>query len=243
MTVLHFHNPKRRTISAESSVEPRQTSMSTHQCQSTQKCSCLPHACLIKPCSCKEIKVCSFAHPGPGPRAQSHMLQNIHKMNTDTLTLTTAPLFPLVGAATPLVEQQHLSTLGRQSADTGRVPTLTVEPLGPLARHIPQWSQCGASNWILKTLTRGYRLQFASTPPSFSGVIHSRPRGKEALILQQEIEALKHKGAIRIVPPEQCQAGFYSRYFLVPKKGGGLRPILDLRALNKYLRTYIYSEC
>ena len=29
--------------------------------------------------------------------------------------------------------------------------------------------------------------------------------------------------------------GFYSRYFLVPKKTGGLRPILDLALFNKYI--------
>ncbi len=29
--------------------------------------------------------------------------------------------------------------------------------------------------------------------------------------------------------------GFYSPYFIVPKKGGGLRPILDLRFLNRAL--------
>ncbi len=28
------------------------------------------------------------------------------------------------------------------------------------------------------------------------------------------------------------ETGFYSRYFIVPKKDGGLRPILDLRVLN-----------
>lgn len=32
------------------------------------------------------------------------------------------------------------------------------------------------------------------------------------------------------------RVGFFSRYFLVPKRDGGLRPILDLRGLNRYLR-------
>ena len=35
--------------------------------------------------------------------------------------------------------------------------------------------------------------------------------------------------------------GFYSRYFLVPKRGGGLRPILDLRALNKHLKNFRFK--
>ncbi len=43
---------------------------------------------------------------------------------------------------------------------------------------------------------------------------------------------LLEKGAIEILPPAQSESGFYSRYFLVPKKDGGLRPILDLRLLN-----------
>jgi hypothetical protein len=43
------------------------------------------------------------------------------------------------------------------------------------------------------------------------------------------------KGAIEIVPPAQSESGFYSRYFLIPKKDGGLRPILDLRRLNRAL--------
>ncbi|KAL0159067.1 hypothetical protein M9458_047143, partial [Cirrhinus mrigala] len=40
------------------------------------------------------------------------------------------------------------------------------------------------------------------------------------------------KGDVETVPPAQSESGFYSHYFLVPKKDGGLRPILDLRRLN-----------
>uniref|UniRef100_UPI003AAC7FDB uncharacterized protein n=1 Tax=Centroberyx gerrardi TaxID=166262 RepID=UPI003AAC7FDB len=39
----------------------------------------------------------------------------------------------------------------------------------------------------------------------------------------------------------ETQGGFYSRYFVVPKKYGGLHPILDLRVLNKYLRRFTFK--
>ncbi len=39
-----------------------------------------------------------------------------------------------------------------------------------------------------------------------------------------------------MVPPLDRESGFYSRYFVVPKKDGGLRPILDLRLLNHSVR-------
>ncbi len=36
-----------------------------------------------------------------------------------------------------------------------------------------------------------------------------------------------------MVPPLDRESGFYNRYFIIPKKNGGLRPILDLRLLNR----------
>ncbi|KAK3521655.1 hypothetical protein QTP70_014700 [Hemibagrus guttatus] len=36
-------------------------------------------------------------------------------------------------------------------------------------------------------------------------------------------------------------SGFYSRYFVVPKRDGGLRPVLDLRALNSALMKFKFK--
>ncbi len=47
--------------------------------------------------------------------------------------------------------------------------------------------------------------------------------------------SLLPKGAIEMVSPAQSKSGFYIRYFLIPKKDGGLRPIFDLRHLNRAL--------
>ncbi len=54
-----------------------------------------------------------------------------------------------------------------------------------------------------------------------------------ALITPQEVVTLLRKEAIEMVPPHERESGFYSWYFIVPKKDGGLRPILDLRQLNR----------
>lgn len=97
-----------------------------------------------------------------------------------------------------------------------------------------QWSAIAASPWIVRTNTRGYRLQFASVPPRFAGIISSLTRGEVARILQEEILSLLNRGKICIVHPILSQTGYYSRYFLVP----GICPILDLRAINRHLRKH-----
>ena len=51
--------------------------------------------------------------------------------------------------------------------------------------------------------------------------------------LRMELSTLLEKGAIGEVERSDRKAGFYSRYFLIPKKDGGLRPILDIMGLNK----------
>ncbi len=51
-------------------------------------------------------------------------------------------------------------------------------------------------------------------------------------MLQQELSSLLLKVAIEEVPQSDIEQGFFSRYFLVPKRDGDLRPILDLRRLN-----------
>ncbi len=46
--------------------------------------------------------------------------------------------------------------------------------------------------------------------------------------MEQEVKALLETRAIEYVPNSNRETGFYSWYFIVPKKDGGLRPILDI---------------
>ncbi len=58
---------------------------------------------------------------------------------------------------------------------------------------------------------------------------------RNAPVLREKIAVLLAKDAIEPIPPAEKRQGFYSPYFIVPKKVAGLRPILDLRVLNRAL--------
>ncbi len=66
---------------------------------------------------------------------------------------------------------------------------------------------------------------------------------RNALVLRKEIAVLLANDVIEPVPPAEMRQGFYSPYFIVPKKGGGLRPILDLRVLNRALHKLPFKSC
>ncbi|XP_026116256.1 uncharacterized protein LOC113094840 [Carassius auratus] len=67
----------------------------------------------------------------------------------------------------------------------------------------------------------------------YNGVLLTVVHPEQALVMEQEVKPLLAKNAIEQVYPPDRASGFYSRYFIVPKKDGGLRPILDLRLLNQ----------
>ncbi len=111
-----------------------------------------------------------------------------------------------------------------------------LEFIQPLATRAEAWQAIpGVSEWVMGIIKQGYSLQFARRPLRFSGVVSTSVQGENARVLRSEVMTLLEKGAIEMVPPALSGSGFYSRYFLVPKKDGGLRPILDLRCLNHAL--------
>ncbi len=100
----------------------------------------------------------------------------------------------------------------------------SVVPLVPLEQFSGAWlAFLRPSRWLMRTIRLGYAIQFSRRPPKFW----------EDAVLLAEIVVLLAKEAIEPVPPAEMKSGFYSPYFIVPKKGDGLRPILDLRVLNQ----------
>ncbi len=119
-----------------------------------------------------------------------------------------------------------------------RCPTTgtSVAPLVPLARSLGAWLALPSpSRWLLRTIRLGYAIQFTRRPPKFRGIRFTSVKPADAPVLRVEIAVLLAKDEIEPVPPADMRSGLFSPYFIVPKKGGGLRPILDLRVLNRAL--------
>ncbi len=119
-----------------------------------------------------------------------------------------------------------------------RCPTAgtSVGSLVSLVRFWGAWLALpNPSRWLLRTIILGNAIQFARRPPKYRGIHSTTVRAADAPILRAEIAVLLAKDAIEPVPPADMRSGFYSPYFIVPKKSGGLRPILDLRILNRAL--------
>ena len=99
---------------------------------------------------------------------------------------------------------------------------------GRLKNFIDRWSKLTKNPWGLQSV-QGHHLEFKSTPPPVP------PSGKVSLaadqmeILNQEVQDLVQKRAIEEV---ESEGGFYSPLFVVAKKDGGWRPIINLKCLT-----------
>ncbi len=121
---------------------------------------------------------------------------------------------------------------------------MSILPLEPLAQRLEAWLTLPSlSCWLTHTIRLGYVIQFARRPPKFNAVLETSVAVQNAPVLHEEIAVLLAKDAIEPVPPAEVRQGFYSPYFIVPKKGGGLRPILDLQVPFKMLTHRRMIKC
>ncbi len=104
---------------------------------------------------------------------------------------------------------------------------MLIVPLEPLAQRLEAWLTLPSlSRWLTRTIRLGYAIQFTRRPPKFNAVLETSVAVRNAPVLRDEIAVLLAKDAIEPVPPAERRQGFYSPYFIIPKKRGALRPIL-----------------
>ena len=80
----------------------------------------------------------------------------------------------------------------------------------------------------------GYKLEFTTTPlqTGLPPVLHFSK--SDSAKIDTEIQSLIQKGALKQVQPEAEQ--FLSNLFLVPKRDGTSRPVINLKGLNGFLQ-------
>lgn len=106
-------------------------------------------------------------------------------------------------------------------------------PVGARLLHFAEaWNKITQDPWVLKIVREGYVIPFHHKPPLSTVPILF---GSDHPFLPEAIQGLLNKGAVERVHQPQTP-GFYSRLFLVPKKNGTWRPVIDLSTLNKYIK-------
>ncbi|KAI2668460.1 ORF V: Enzymatic polyprotein [Labeo rohita] len=70
-------------------------------------------------------------------------------------------------------------------------PEASLERLVPLVDYLAAWKLLpNVSAWVLRTVERGYRIQFGAPPPPFNGVFPTVVSPEQCLVMDQEVETL-----------------------------------------------------
>ena len=127
-----------------------------------------------------------------------------------------------------------------------KIASQSTLPVGGRLKFFwPKWRELGAPKSIVRILKRGYALPFIRSKGALpqldlkavcpSALATSYSQGSELqLAMKAKIAELLQKKAISVVPAGT--KAFFNRVFLVPKKTGGHRLILDVSPLNEYLQ-------
>lgn len=88
---------------------------------------------------------------------------------------------------------------------------------------------------------KGYSITFNTLPKLHLDPVETDLPKEQHPILWEEIDQMLQKGGIEeVLTPSE---GYYSTFFLVPKKDGGQRPVLNLKPLNKFMRVTKFKIC
>ena len=106
---------------------------------------------------------------------------------------------------------------------------------GRLREFVGAWRDITSDKWVLQTVSSGYRIEFIEScrltrAPLWTIV---PAKHKHRVALEEGLHKMLLKKAIVQLDPSMIGPGFYSSLFLVEKRSGGRRPILNLKRLNE----------
>ena len=108
----------------------------------------------------------------------------------------------------------------------------SVKVAGRLAYLLDTWKMLTKDTWVLNA-TEGYQIPLIGKPQQHQRLPESVFSKEQAALLREEVVSLLQKGANSPITEEA--GGFYSTIFLVPKKNGQMRPVINLKCLNRWV--------
>ena len=124
----------------------------------------------------------------------------------------------------------HLEVLISQMDLTINSPRLA----GRLAQYVSNWQKITQDRWVLQAIS-GYHLELTRVPWQSKTMPEITCSLEEQGKISEEIKELLSKGAI--VEATISKESFVSQIFLVEKKEGGQRPVINLKSLNNFVKT------
>lgn len=108
---------------------------------------------------------------------------------------------------------------------------------GRLVHFHQVWKALTEDHWVLRTIQRGLQLVWITPPPRYrsfpTNVGHMSK--EQVSLVEEEIASMRAKEAIYQISPGT--PGFESPLFITAKKGGGYRPVFNLKDLNSHLES------
>ena len=112
---------------------------------------------------------------------------------------------------------------------------LPASPTGRLKLLQCNWELIMRDPWVLASI-QGDKLELVEMPTQGTAPENFHLSQELERNMAEELSKLLEKGAITPVAQPYPTDSFVSRMFLVPKKDGSHRPIIDLRELNRFIR-------
>eukprot|EP01132_Coremiostelium_polycephalum_P010169 gene10169-12475_t len=168
--------------------------------------------------------------------SKASVVYSIQKESTSNL-INTEVLKDLKDHVKTSKKLEALSSSGKKKREFSQEPS--KKGVGcRLKEFVPVWKEMGFPNHSIKTI-QGLRIDLL---PSFKSRREALPKRRldpaQVECIEKEVVSLLEEDAIEIVNNPQKSNGpvFYSDLFTVPKPGGGLRPVLDLREFNTHVK-------
>ena len=104
---------------------------------------------------------------------------------------------------------------------------------GRVAYFLPNWEVLTQDQWVLQTVA-DYHLELTEAPTQARVPQQMKCSQESKSQIDSELQELLSKGAV--VETQVSLGNFVSQIFLVEKKDGGLRPVINLKGLDQFVK-------